>query len=59
LAAYLDVNPSWIYKQVSFNDIPYFKIGKYPRFRKKEIEKWIESETARPIPVLKVVKSRG
>ena len=59
LAAYLHVNPSWIYKQVSLKAIPYFKTGKYPRFRKKEIDRWIESQTARPVPAMKVMKSRG
>ncbi len=59
LAAYLRVNPSWIYKQLSLKAIPYFKTGKYPRFRKKEIDRWIEGQTARPVPGLKVVGSRG
>ncbi len=59
LAAYLHVNTSWIYKQVSLKAIPYFKTGKYPRFRKKEIDRWIENQTARPIPALKVVGNRG
>ena len=59
LAEYLHVTPSWIYKQVSLKTIPYFKTGKYPRFRKKEIDRWIESQTARPVPAMKVMKSRG
>ena len=59
LAAYLHVNASWIYKQVSLKAIPYFKTGKYPRFRKKEIDRWIEGQTARPVPPLKMVGSRG
>lgn len=59
LAEYLHVTPSWIYKQASLKAIPYFKTGKYPRFRKKEVDKWIESQTTRPIPSLKLVKTRG
>ena len=59
LAEYLHVDPSWVYKQVSMKTIPYFKTGKYPRFKKKDIDKWIESQTARPIPPLKLVKNRG
>ena len=59
LAEYLHVTPPWVYKQVSLKTIPYFKTGKYPRFRKKDIDKWIESQTARPIPPLKLVKNRG
>ncbi len=53
LAKYLEVDPSWIYKQVSFKAIPYFKSGKYIRFRKKEIERWIDSRLVNPIPSLK------
>ena len=59
LAEYLHVDPSWVYKQVSLRAIPCFKAGKYPRFKKKDIDKWIESQTARPVPPLKLVKNRG
>ena len=59
LAEYLHVTPSWVYKQVSLKAIPYFKTGKYSRFRKKDIDKWVESQTARSIPPLKLVKNRG
>jgi excisionase family DNA binding protein len=52
LAEYLHVKPSWIYKQMSLKTIPFFKTGKYSRFRKKDIDKWIESRTIRPIPHL-------
>jgi len=58
LAEYLRVKESWIYQRVHTNSVPYFKIGKYPRFRKREIEKWIESQAVRPIPSLKLVKSK-
>ena len=61
LAAYLHVNPSWVYQQVHTHSIPFFKVGKYPRFKKREIEKWVENRSVRPIPVLpalKVVKTR-
>lgn len=59
LSEYLHVDPSWIYKQVSLRAIPFFKTGKYSRFRKKDIDKWIESNAARPIPPMKLVKARG
>lgn len=58
LAEYLHVDPSWIYKQISLKAIPFFKTGKYSRFRKRDIDKWIESQTARPITTLKLVKNR-
>lgn len=55
LAKYLQVDTSWVYKQVSLKTIPYFKSGKYTRFKKSVIDKWIDNKTMRPIPHLKVV----
>jgi excisionase family DNA binding protein len=51
LSEYLQVPLSWIYKQVSLNAIPYFKSGKYVRFKKSAIDKWIDTHTIRPIPL--------
>jgi excisionase family DNA binding protein len=56
LAEYLQVNVSWVYKQVSFKAIPYFKSGKYVRFRKSVIDRWTENQSVRPIPPLRAVK---
>lgn len=56
LAAYLQVDTSWVYKQVSYKAIPYFKTGKYTRFKKPVIDKWIETQAVRPIPPLRAVK---
>lgn len=50
LAEYLKVDDSWVYKQVSLKTIPYFKNGKYTRFRKSAIDKWIDSQTVKPEP---------
>jgi len=58
-AEYLHVDPSWVYKQVSLKAIPFFKTGKYIKFRKKLIDKWIENGTVRPVPGLKLVKIKG
>ena len=54
LANYLKVDTSWVYKQVSLRNIPHFKIGKYPRFKKSEIDKWINKKTIMPVPPLKI-----
>ncbi len=59
LAAYLHVDTSWVYKQVSLKTIPYFKSGKYTRFKQTLIDKWIESQTVRPVPYLKAGKGKG
>lgn len=47
LAGYLKVDPSWIYKQVQLKAIPYIKTGKYIRFRKSAIDKYLERNTVR------------
>ena len=49
LAEYLRVEHSWIYKQVQFKTIPYFKAGKYTRFKKTAIDRWIEAQAVRPV----------
>jgi len=59
LAEYLHVDPSWVSRQVSLRAIPYFKAGKYPRFRKKDIDRWTENQTSGSIPALKQAKNRG
>ncbi len=53
LAEYLSVEPSWVYKKISLKEIPYFKAGKYVRFKKSSIDKWIEQESVNPIPFYK------
>ncbi len=59
LADYLKVDKSWVDKQVQLKSIPYFKCGKYNRFKKSAIDKWIDTETIRPLQPLQVIKSRG
>ena len=59
LAEYLHLPSSWVYKQVSLKTIPFFKTGRYTRFKKVHIDRWIESQTSRPIPTIRLVKTRG
>jgi len=49
LARYLSVETSWVYKQVSLREIPHFKTGKYTKFRKKDIARWIESQMVKSV----------
>ena len=58
LAVYLKVNESWVYNQVHLKTIPYFKCCKYTRFKKSNIDKWIDSETIQPVPALSLVNNR-
>lgn len=55
LAEYLHIDKSWIYKQVSLRTIPFFKAGKYTRFRKSDIEKWIQKNIQKPVLPIKLV----
>lgn len=59
LAKYLQVDTSWVYKQVSLKTIPYFKSGKYTRFKKAAIDKWIDTQTRRPLTPFKLTKIAG
>lgn len=45
LAEYLKVDRSWVYKKVHTKEIPFFKNGKYVRFKKSAIDKWIEENS--------------
>jgi excisionase family DNA binding protein len=48
LAKYLSVEPSWVYKKVQQGLLPYFKVGKYLRFQKSEIDKVVELSRRTP-----------
>jgi excisionase family DNA binding protein len=43
LAEYLDVSDQWVYQRIQFGEIPVIRIGKFPRFKKSDIDKWLES----------------
>jgi len=42
LAKYLKVKESWVYEKIHTKKIPFQKAGRFPRFRKKHIDKWLE-----------------
>ena len=48
LAVWLGVTKQWVYERVHGNDIPHFKVGKYPRFRRHDIEMWLERRRRGP-----------
>ena len=43
LAGYLKVKESWVYEKIHTKQIPFQKAGRFPRFRKKNIDKWLEN----------------
>ena len=49
LSEYLNVPESWVYRQTCDHNIPYYKLGRYNRFKKSEIDKWLEERSFKPI----------
>jgi len=45
LAALLQVDLSWIYKQTQMKTLPHKKLGKYIRFSRSEVMKHLEKST--------------
>jgi len=56
LAEYLNVDTTWVYKQVTLKTIPYFKTGKYVRFKKSHIDRWIKTKSVEPLLPYKISK---
>jgi excisionase family DNA binding protein len=50
LSEYLNVPDTWVYRQTCDHNIPYYKLGRYLRFKKSEIDKWLEEKKVIPIP---------
>jgi len=46
LSKYLQVTRQWIYERVSLGEIPRTRVGKYLRFRKSAIDRWLEDQSA-------------
>ncbi len=44
LASYLSVEKEWVYAHVK--KIPHYKVGRFPRFRKKDVDRWLEHSKA-------------
>lgn len=42
LSTYLHITKDKIYNMTHLKEIPYFKVGRELRFRKKEIDSWLE-----------------
>jgi len=58
LSVYLGVKEQWIYERVSVNEIPFIRVGKHLRFRKKAIDDWLKSnETPAMNPLSRRLKA--
>lgn len=49
LAKYLGVSDQWVYERVQLKQIPYIKVGKHVRFKKADIDRWLESLKVPPM----------
>ena len=47
VAELLNVPISWVYSAAEKGTIPSFRVGKYRRFRKNEMETWLEKQRER------------
>jgi len=43
LAGYLGVSNQWVYDRIKSREIPYIKVGKFCRFRKRDIDAWLDT----------------
>ena len=43
LAKYLEVSDQWVYERIQKAEIPVIKVGKFPRFKKTDIDRWLDS----------------
>jgi excisionase family DNA binding protein len=59
LADYLKVKESWVYEKIHTKKIPFQKAGRFPRFRKKQIDKWLENPYAFTTSAYKPLKKEG
>jgi excisionase family DNA binding protein len=47
LADYLKATPQTVYRYVNAREIPFFKVGKFIRFRKAEIDVWLSGKAVK------------
>ncbi len=60
LAEYLGVEKKWVYAHIK--EIPHSKVGKFHRFRKRDVDRWLEARrgpTMPDIPSVKAYKRHG
>ena len=45
LAEYMQLNPLTVYRKVKGGEIPCIRLGRSIRFKKEQIDEWLEEET--------------
>jgi excisionase family DNA binding protein len=43
LAEYLQVSQQWVYERIQHKEIPHIKMGNFPRFKKSDINRWLDT----------------
>jgi excisionase family DNA binding protein len=56
LSEYLSIKKSSLYSKVEMKEIPFYRIGRLLRFKKAEIDHWLEKSRVAPIPPQKEPK---
>ena len=56
LSEYLGIKKSSLYSKVERKEIPFYRIGRLVRFKKAEIDLWMEKSRVSPIPPQKEAK---
>ena len=59
LAEYLKVKESWVYEKIHTKQIPFVKAGRFPRFRKKHIDKWLANPYSAASRAYRPLKKEG
>jgi hypothetical protein len=44
LAVFLNVKPRWVRLHTTNNDLPHFRLGRYPRYRLSRVLEWLEDQ---------------
>ena len=55
LTSVLSVKKSTIYQWIHLRLIPYMKVGRFVRFREKDIQRWLTSREVKPTHRPKIV----
>ncbi len=59
LAEYLKVKEPWVYEKVHAKKIPFQRAGRFLRFRKKHIDKWLDNPYSSNSSAYRPLKRKG
>jgi excisionase family DNA binding protein len=59
LAKYLKVKESWVYEKIHTKRIPFLKAGRFPRFRRDSIDKWLQNSYSSTSSAYRPLKKEG